>query len=76
MFRNCSLQYAYYVGDYHDEMTANRFERWWSEQLLPSIPQKSLIVMDNASYHSRRSEPHPVKSWTKKKMVEWLQVKK
>ncbi len=76
MFRNCILQYAYYVGDYHDEMTANRFEHWWSEQLLPSIPPKSLIVMDNASYHSRRSEPHPVKSWTKKKMVEWLQVKK
>ncbi len=65
----------YYVGDYHDEITSNRFERWWEEQLLPNIPRNSLIVMDNASYHSRRSEPYPVKSWTKKNMVAWLKQK-
>ncbi len=44
VFRNCSLHYAYYVGDYHDEMTANRFEHWWSEQLLPSIPHKVSLL--------------------------------
>ena len=32
--------------------------------------------MDNASYHSQHSEPAPVKSWTKKKMQEWLQNKR
>lgn len=28
--------------------------------------------MDNASYHSRRKEEYPVKSWNCHKMVEWL----
>lgn len=56
-----------FVGAYHDEMTADRFKRWWNEQLLPSIPLNSFIVMDNAPYHSRRAEPYPVKSLTKKK---------
>ena len=28
--------------------------------------------MDNASYHSQRSDPVPVKRWTKKRMQEWL----
>lgn len=55
-----------FVGAYHDEMTADR-KRWWNEQLLPSIPLNSFIAMDNAPYHSRRAEPYPVKSLTKKK---------
>ncbi|KAJ8961522.1 hypothetical protein NQ318_014772 [Aromia moschata] len=40
-------------ADYHEDMTANLFEEWFSEQLLPKIPPKSVIVMDNAPYHSR-----------------------
>ena len=28
--------------------------------------------MDNASYHSRIDDPVPTKSWTKKRMIEWL----
>ena len=28
--------------------------------------------MDNASYHSRLDDPVPTKSWTKKRMIEWL----
>ena len=63
------------TGDYHDEMTAEHFEEWFASTLLPNIQPNSLIVMDNASYHSRRSEPLPVKSWTKKRMIEWLQAK-
>ena len=31
--------------------------------------------MNNASYHSRRSDPVPVKSWTKQKMQDWFQAK-
>ena len=64
------------TGDYHDEMTAEHFEEWFASSLLPNVQPSSLIVMDNASYHSRRSEPLPVKSWTKKRMIEWLQDKK
>ena len=31
--------------------------------------------MNNASYYSHRSDPVPVKSWTKQKMQDWLQAK-
>ena len=31
--------------------------------------------MDNAPYHSRRKEEYPVQSWSKKKMMEWLDAK-
>ena len=54
------------TGDYHDEMTGEHFEEWFRDKLLPNVPPNSLIVMDNASYHSRRCEEFPVKSWTKK----------
>ena len=64
------------TGDYHDEMTADHFEEWFASTLLPNVQPYSLIVMDNATYHSRRSEPLPVKSWTKKRMIEWLQANK
>ena len=63
------------TGDYHDEMTSEHFEEWFSESLIPNVPTNSLIVMDNATYHSRHIEPLPVKSWTKKRMIEWPQVK-
>ena len=54
------------TGDYHDEMTADHFEEWFATKLLPNVPANSLIIMDNATYHSRRSDPVPVKSRTKK----------
>ena len=38
--------------DYHSEMNAMIFNKWVEEQLVPALPPKSLIVMDNASYHS------------------------
>ena len=63
------------TGDYHDEMTGEHFEEWFEDKLLPNVPSNSLIVMDNVSYHSRRCEEVPVKSWTKKKMAEWLDTK-
>ena len=57
-------------------MTANYFEEWFATKLLPNIQPNSLIVMDNASYHSCRSDPVPVKSWTKQKMKDWFQAKR
>lgn len=40
-------------ADYQEDMTANLFETWFREQLLPNISANLVIVMDNASYHSR-----------------------
>ncbi|KAI4462802.1 hypothetical protein MML48_4g00017193 [Holotrichia oblita] len=41
--------------DYHQDMTADLFENWFTNKLLPFLPPASIIVMDNASYHSTQS---------------------
>ncbi len=40
------------TGDYHGQMNGELFHQWFSEKLLPQIPERALIVMDNASYHN------------------------
>ena len=63
------------TGDYHGQMHHDLFTTWFTEQLLPNIPEHSLIIMDNASYHnalSRHSAPtapctkDEIRSWLKK----------
>lgn len=58
--------------DYHDEMDGETFEQWFENDLIPNIPQKTVIVMDNASYHSRKLEKVPNASSNKKTIKEWL----
>jgi hypothetical protein len=40
------------TGDYHGQMDYRNFLKWFKEQLLPNIPPRSLIFMDNAKYHN------------------------
>jgi transposase len=35
--------------DYHTEMNSKIFKKWVNEQLESALPEKSLIIMDNAS---------------------------
>ncbi|XP_074041802.1 uncharacterized protein [Leptinotarsa decemlineata] len=51
-------------GDYHKEMDATIFEEWF-KNILVKLPQGSVVVMDNASYHSRRVEKMPISCWRK-----------
>ena len=39
-------------GDYHSEINGPIFKSWVERQLLPALPARSVVVMDNASYHS------------------------
>jgi hypothetical protein len=59
-------------GDYHEEMDAKRFENWFSGQLLPNIPPNSVIVIDNASYHTKQENKVPTKSSRKDLMTDYL----
>lgn len=61
--------------DYHGEMNKDSFLKWFGDQLLPNLEEPSLIVMDNASYHSSLLENLPNSSWTKVKLQAWLQSK-
>lgn len=36
------------TGDYHGQMNNGLFTKWFTEKLLPNLPQHALIIMDNA----------------------------
>lgn len=61
------------TSDYH-EMNAPVFENYFA-RLLEVIPQDSVIVMDNTSYHSRLSESLPTTNWRKGDIHNWLSSK-
>lgn len=65
------------TGDYHGQMNWELFTKWFTEMLLPNIPDNSNIIMDNASYHNKvsaHSPPTPLSS--KNKIIEWLEDNK
>jgi len=39
---------------YSGTMNSSLFEFWFSHQLLPSLDRGTVIVMDNASFHSKK----------------------
>lgn len=64
--------------DYHSEMNSVIFNKWVEEQLVPALPPKSLVVMDNASYHSviKEGTKAPTSATRKGDMQKWLKDKK
>jgi hypothetical protein len=63
------------TGD-SDEMTSEHFEEWFHDSLLPNILPNSLIIIDNAPYHSRRLELVPTMSSRKQVMQDWLTARR
>ena len=65
------------TGDYHGQMNWELFKKWFTEMLLPNIPKRSLIIMDNAPYHNILSDSSPpTHQSSKKKIKEWLENNK
>ena len=62
-------------GDYHGEMNGKLFLRWLTSQLLPSLPEPSVLVIDNAPYHSQlTAESHcPTTATKKEDLMKWLE---
>lgn len=60
------------TSDYHGEMNSDTFTKWISEQLIPNLQQPTLIIMDNAPYHSVVLNKEPSSSWNKAAIMEWL----
>lgn len=59
-------------GDYHDSIDHKIFKTWFENQLLPNISNRSLIMMDNAPYHSNILNKVPTLSFKKTQVIEWL----
>ena len=64
------------TGDYHKEMTADRFLNWFETALLPNLTNKSVIVIDNAPNHCMQSNNAPTTASRKNDISEWLQKNK
>lgn len=64
------------TGDYHGQMDWCNFSKWFTEQLLPNIPENSIIIMDNASYHNTTEEnTFPKSNARKENLRKWLDDK-
>jgi hypothetical protein len=62
-------------SDYHDDMNAENYETWLKEKLIPNLPQNSVVVTDNASYHNVQLNRAPTSASRKSEMKEWLMQK-
>ena len=61
------------TGDYHEAMDAGNFSKWLKQELLPNIPHKSLLILDNASYHNvLSSDTFPQPHHKKAELQQWL----
>lgn len=54
-------------------MNKENFLKWFKNQLLTKLEEPSLIIMDNASYHSSLLETIPNSGWKKADIQNCLQ---
>lgn len=64
------------TGDYHNNVNNAIYVKWLREKLIPNLPPKSVIVIDNASYHNKRIDECPTSNTVKAKIQSWLSEKK
>ena len=60
------------TGDYHDEMNGDNFFKWVKEKLIPHLPPKSVLIIDNAPYHNLQVDKCPTKASRKADIQAWL----
>lgn len=60
------------TGDYHEEMNFDHFIKWFENNLLLKLNEPSVIVLDNAPYHSKVLNPAPTSNNSKEDMISWL----
>ena len=56
--------------DYHQDM--NVFENWFLEKLIPNLPEKSVVILNNASYHCRQVDKIPNINTRKAEMLDFM----
>ena len=60
---------------YHDSMDGESYKCYFEKSVCQNIPKHSVIVIDNAPYHSKHTENHPISKWRKQQFVDWLTEK-
>jgi transposase len=61
-------------SDYHTEMNSHVFCKYLREKVLPNLPDRCVLVLDNAKYHTALHEDfkHPRIADKKAKIVQWI----
>jgi hypothetical protein len=58
-----------------EEMTADTFKYWFLKRFIYYLEEGSIIIMDNASYHSVTLNKVPNTSVKKQDIIDWLEQK-
>jgi len=58
----------------NNEIKSEIFENWLITKLLPQLPSKSIVVLDNAPTHSRQINKPPVQNSNKNSIKDWLKT--
>ena len=57
--------------DYHNTINSENYEKYF-EKVCQLLKPNSVIVIDNASYHSRNDVSYPLSKWKKAQFQDWL----
>ncbi|XP_069675935.1 uncharacterized protein [Periplaneta americana] len=60
------------TDDCHNEMNSATYNRWLREKLIPNLPAESIVVLDNAPYHTVQENRAPTMASRKEQIVAWL----
>ena len=71
----CGKSLSKASADYHQDMNSDVFESWLEKQLFPNLPQKCVLIIDNASYHSRQKVKVPTQATKKAEILEFMMKK-
>lgn len=71
---NCLLSFkSKKTNEYHEEMNFEKFKEWFTV-LLQNLEEPSVIIMDNAPYHSVQLNKPPTSANKKAELIDWLQT--
>ena len=59
-------------SDYHTDMNREKFDKWVNDNLLPNLPTNSVIVLDNAPYHTVQEDRCPTMATKKADIIAWM----
>ena len=69
----CGKRLSDAFSDYHQDMNPNAFETdWFLEKLIPNLPEKSVVILDNASYYCRQVDKIPNMNKRKAEMLDFM----
>ena len=68
----CGKKLSDAFAEYHQDMNADVFKNWFLVKLIPNLPEKSVVILDNASCHCRQVDKIPNMNTKKAEMLDFM----